>query len=57
MKRIDLNSMSTDELLAVHDEVAAMLAAKLIARKKVLEKRLRQLTPLSQAERPRDSVH
>jgi hypothetical protein len=49
--------MSTDELLAVHDEVAAMLAAKLIARKKVLEKRLRQLTPLSQAERPRDSVH
>jgi DNA-binding protein H-NS len=57
MKRIDLNSMSTDELLAIHDQLAAMLSAKLIARKKVLEERLRQLTPLIQAERPRDSAH
>jgi DNA-binding protein H-NS len=57
MKLIDLNSMSTDELLAIHDQVAAMLSAKLIARKKMLEERLRQLTPLIHAERPRDSAH
>jgi DNA-binding protein H-NS len=43
VNRKDLNSMSTDELWAFHEEVAAKLAASLIAEKRVLENRLKQL--------------
>jgi DNA-binding protein H-NS len=35
--------MSTDELWALHEEVAAKLAASLLAEKRVLENRLKQL--------------
>ena len=44
MKPIEWSSLSADELLDFHDEVAAILAAKLIAKKRVLEKRLRLLS-------------
>jgi hypothetical protein len=57
MERIDLCSMSVDELLDFHEQIAAKLAAKLIAKKRVLEKRLRLLTPLTQTEPPNSSIH
>jgi DNA-binding protein H-NS len=41
MKR-DLNSMSVDELWALHVEIASVLASKLAAEKAKLEKRLRE---------------
>jgi hypothetical protein len=37
-------SMSTDELWALHEKVAATLVAKIIAEKEVLEDRLRLLS-------------
>jgi len=43
MNRNDFKSMSTDELWALHEEIAARLAAALTAEKTVLENRLRQL--------------
>ena len=43
MKQIDLKGMSTDELWALHEKIAAKLAAKLEAEKSVLENRLEQL--------------
>ena len=43
MNRNDLKSMSTDELWALHEEIAARLAAALTAEKSVLENRLRRL--------------
>ena len=43
MNRNDLKSMSTDELWALHEEIATRLAVALTAEKSVLEKRLRQL--------------
>jgi DNA-binding protein H-NS len=43
MNRNDLKSMSTDELWALHEEIATRLAAALTAEKSVLENRLRQL--------------
>jgi DNA-binding protein H-NS len=43
MNRNDLKSMSTDELWALHEELATRLAAALTAEKSVLENRLRQL--------------
>jgi DNA-binding protein H-NS len=43
MKRSHVKAMSTDELWALHQEVAALLAEKLILEKSVLESRLRQL--------------
>ncbi len=39
----NLKSMSTDELWALHEEVTAKLAVTLIAEKRVLESRLKQL--------------
>jgi DNA-binding protein H-NS len=42
MKR-DFNSISVDELWALHVEIASVLASKLAAEKAELEKRLRQL--------------
>lgn len=43
MNRIDLKSMSTDELWALHEEIAARLAEALTAEKSVLENRLKLL--------------
>src|SRR3954451_14252874 len=43
MNRNDLKSMSTDELWALHEEIATRLAAALTAEKSVLEDRLRLL--------------
>ena len=43
MNRNDLKSMSTDELWALHEEIATRLAAALTAEKSVLESRLRLL--------------
>ena len=42
MNRNDFKSMSTDELWALHEEIATRLAAALTAEKSVLENRLRQ---------------
>ena len=43
MKLSDLNLMSVDELWALHQKVAADLAARLTAEKKALEVRLKHL--------------
>jgi DNA-binding protein H-NS len=43
MNRNDFKSMSTDELWALHEKIAARLAAALMAEKSVLENRLRRL--------------
>ena len=43
MKKNDLESMSVDELWALHEKVAAKLAIKLAQEKATLEKRLMQL--------------
>jgi DNA-binding protein H-NS len=43
MNRNDLKSMSTDELWALHEEIAARLAEALTAEKSVLENRLKLL--------------
>ena len=43
MTRNNLQSMSTDELWALHQKIAASLAARIIAEKEVLEDRLRLL--------------
>ena len=40
----DMNSMSIDELWALHQEVAAALVAKLTAEKEVIEDHLRLLS-------------
>jgi DNA-binding protein H-NS len=44
------NSMSTDELWALHEAIAARLAAALLAEKRVLENRLKQLKGIAEAE-------
>ena len=43
MNRNDFKSMSTDELWALHEEIATRLAAALTAEKSVLENRLMRL--------------
>lgn len=43
MDRDHLDAMSIDELWALHTDVDQMLAAKLIAAKRDLEERLKQL--------------
>jgi DNA-binding protein H-NS len=43
MKQPYLNSLSTDELWMLHEEISAMLTAKLTAEKAMLEKRLSRL--------------
>jgi hypothetical protein len=42
MKQSDLDSMSIDELLMLHERIAATLAAKITAEKQVLIDRLKQ---------------
>lgn len=51
MNQNDLRSMSTEELWALHEEVTTMLAATLLAEKRVLEDRLRQLKGSIESER------
>jgi DNA-binding protein H-NS len=43
MKRQDFNSMTIDELWALHEEIGALLTKKIIAEKAVLEAQLHQL--------------
>ena len=43
MKQSDLDSMSIDELLMLHERVAATLAAKITAEKEALKDRLKQV--------------
>ncbi len=42
MKQSDLDSMSIDELLMLHERLAATLASKITAEKKALVDRLKQ---------------
>ena len=55
MNRNDFKSMSTDELWALHEEIAARLAASLLAEKRVLENRLKRLKGRAEAERESSS--
>ena len=48
--------MSTDELWALHEEVAARLATSLLAEKRLLEDRLKQLRGGIEAERDKSST-
>ncbi|WP_311966804.1 H-NS histone family protein [Bradyrhizobium australiense] len=56
MNRNDFKSMSTDELWALHEEVAARLATTLLAQKRLLEDRLKQLKGVVEAERTKSST-
>ncbi len=56
MNRNDLESMSTDDLWALHEEIASRLAAMLLAEKRVLENRLKQLKGGVEAERESSST-
>jgi hypothetical protein len=51
MKPYDFESLSTDELWALHEKIAATLAGKLAAEKTRLEKRLRPAKPGSWIKR------
>jgi hypothetical protein len=42
MKQSDLDSMSIEELLVLHERITATLAAKITAEKEVIADRLRQ---------------
>lgn len=48
--------MTTDELWALHEEVAARLATTLLAEKRLLEDRLKQLTGGLEAEQPKPAT-
>jgi DNA-binding protein H-NS len=52
----DFKSMSTDELWALHEEVVARLATSLLAEKRLLEDRLKQLKGVVEAERTKSST-
>ncbi len=56
MNRNNFESMSTDELWALHEEVAARLATSLLAEKRLLEDRLKQLKGGIEAEREKSST-
>lgn len=56
MNRTNFKSMSTDELWALHEEVSSRLAATLLAEKRVLEDRLKQLKAGGEAERASSST-
>jgi DNA-binding protein H-NS len=59
MKNIDLNAKSVEELWALHEEIASMLAAKMQAEKLKLQKRLDQLgvEVVHDVRRPYPEVH
>jgi DNA-binding protein H-NS len=56
VNRNNFKSMSTDELWALHEEVAARLATSLLAEKRLLEDRLKQLKGGIEAEREKSST-
>jgi DNA-binding protein H-NS len=56
VNRTNFKSMSTDELWALHEEVSSRLAATLLAEKRVLEDRLKQLKGGVEAERASSST-
>ena len=56
MNRNNFKSMSTDELWALHEEVAARLATSLLAEKRLLEDRLKQLKGGIESEREKSST-
>ena len=43
MKKTDLRSQTIEELWALHEEIAAILSAKMAAEKLKLEQRLKQI--------------
>jgi DNA-binding protein H-NS len=45
MGKVDLGSMSTDELWTLHENVSSILAERIAAEKARLEERLRKITP------------
>jgi DNA-binding protein H-NS len=51
MKRSDLKSMSTHQLSILYDKIAATLIEKIVAEKRVLEYRLKQLNRRVHIER------
>ena len=55
MNQKDFKSMSTDELWALHEEVVARLATSMLAEKRLLEDRLKQLKGV-EAERTKSST-
>jgi DNA-binding protein H-NS len=59
VKNIDLNVKSVEELWALHEEIASMLAAKMQAEKLKLQKRLDQLgvEVVHDLRRPYPEVH
>jgi len=61
IKKVDLKSISTDELWALHEEITSILSAKMRAKKAKLEKRLNKLEgkPLDRTRqyRPYRIVH
>jgi DNA-binding protein H-NS len=56
VNRKNFKSMSTDELWALHEEVTARLATTLLAEKRLLEDRLKQLEGGIGAERAKSST-
>jgi DNA-binding protein H-NS len=56
MKRNDFESLSIDELWVVREEAGRALAAKLVAEKRKLEKRLIQLTRQTQVDQNGDRI-
>ena len=56
MKRTKLASLSSDELWALHQEVAATLASRLTAEMKTIEIRLGQLDGLARTRPPRKTT-
>jgi DNA-binding protein H-NS len=60
MKKIDMSANSTEELWALHEEIASILAAKMKAEKLKLEKRLKRLamrTVDDLRRRPNPEIH
>jgi DNA-binding protein H-NS len=50
MKKNDFESLSIDELWALREEIVAVLGAKMLAEKRVLEKRLSKLDGQTQVD-------
>jgi DNA-binding protein H-NS len=46
MTQINLESMSPDELWTLYEDIAATLAAKIVAKQELLDVRLRRLKPI-----------
>jgi len=53
MEKIDLETMSLDELWLLHEQISQILSVRITAQKKELEQRLQQLNP---GKTPREGV-